>query len=456
MLEGVLREAMEPLRPGPVDLDWQLAELLAIGEEPPHPADAAITALEEAQRAFRAAEARRVDALLLAYEAGMEDLSERFGSQYGGRSGLGASAFLKQAAVILQMGERAAAHLLDTAYEARLSMPKTWTLFLEGRATWRSVDTAVRQSEGLADARMPDYDEVAAHAVEHTAAPRLKDRLRRAAERLQKDTAAERRRTAEQNRRVELEPLSDGEAALIIRGPAPELVAFHDAVTKAAIAAHGNEGEERPLGALRFDITLDLLLEGIKAAADPANRAARVPQRKGVVPTLYLTVPALAWLGHTNEQAGVAGYGPIDMEQARELAAKAPGLIRILTDPVTGVRLRMDRTTYSPPPDLRRWVGVRHETCGGLGCRRPWNLCDIDHAQEWHDSGGTNDDNLVPLCRPCHLVKSTGLWTYELAGNGTVTWTSPWGRSYSREPADQCEPVPHHLLPTLDRNDPPF
>ena len=454
MLEEMLREELAPFSAGPVDFDWHLAELVEAATRP-HPADAALSELEDAQTALQAAESLRIQALLTAYEAGMADLAERFGPQYGGRGGMGATAFLKQAALILQMGERAAAHLLDTASEARLSMPATWAVFLAGRAPWRALDTAVRQSEGLTDARMPEYDRVAAHAVEHTPATRLKERLRRTAERLQNDTAAERRRSAEQNRRVDFEPMADGEAALIIHGPAPELVAIDHALTRAAVAAHGHEGEERAVGALRYDIVQDLLLEGIKAAADPAHRA-RVPQRKGVVPNVYLTVPTLAWLGHTAEQATLLGYGPIAMDRARELAAAAPSLVRILTDPVTGVRLMMDRKVYAVPPDLRRWLQVRDEFCGGVGCRRPASLCDIDHVGEWHEGGGTNENNLVHLCRPCHLVKSVGLWTSELADDGTVTWTSPWGRRYSSEPADPAEPVPERLRAPDFRDDPPF
>jgi hypothetical protein len=401
--------------------------------------------LEEAERELRIVEARRIEALLAAYELAIADVVDRFGSRFGGRGGMGARSFLKQTALLLGMKEGTVGHLLDTATEVRDNMPLTWRAFLDGRAPWRAVDVAAAQNVGLAMDRLCEYDEVAAHAVEHTPAARLKDRLRRARERLQADTAVVRRQIAEADRRVEFEPLADGQAALVLRGPAPELLAIDTALTEAAVAAHGQPGETRSIGALRYDIVQDLFVEGVKQAAEP-DAGARVPARKGVVPRLYLTVPVLTALGHGTAPATLAGYGPIDIERARRLAAGAPSFVRVLTDPVTGVRLAMDRRTYSPPPDLRRWIQVRDELCRGPGCRRPSSLCDLDHSKEWQHDGTTDEDNLVSLCRPEHLLKSSGLWTTTQEADGTLIWTSPWGRSFRSEPAEPDDPAPAELL----------
>lgn len=460
MLEEMLRPSPGPRLPSPANVAWSIPELLAIevplglgdGGWDPHPAEIAAAALDETEREVRVAEARRIEALLVAYEAAMADIGERFGSRFAGRGGMGARSFLKQTALALGMREGAVGHLLDTALEVRENMPATWAVFRSGRAPWRAVDVAAAQNVGLAMDRMCQYDEVAAHAVQHTPAARLKDRLRRARERLQADTALRRRQIAEADRRVELEPLADGQAALIIRGPAPELLALDGALTRAAVAAHGEEGETRSVGVLRHDILLDVITDGIQQAAAPAANA-RVPQRKGIVPQLCLTVPVLTLLGHGEAPAILAGYGPIDPERARELAAAAPSFVRILTDPLTGVRLAMDRTVYSPPADLRRWIGVRDEFCRGPGCRRPATLCDIDHSQEWQDHGLTNEENLYSLCRPEHLLKSSGLWKSKPEADGTLTWTSPWGRSFPSEPAEPGDPAPPDLLPPRPTGD---
>ena len=438
--------------------------------EPQDPADAALTALELAHRRLLRDEARQVAALVSAHEACMTDLAERFGTASDDRSGLPGKAFLKQAAAILHCTEWTASRMLHTALDLRESFPLTWAALQEGRVPWRAAGLVVQQSLGLDPDLLPAFDEVAVEIAEHGTAGRMADRLRRARERLQADTAVARAAVTRSLRRVDLDPLPDGEAALTIRGPAVELVAFDQALLKAAIAARehakaAGEPDVPGIGAYRFDIALDLLLEGVKQQAHPDCAPAveggetfpvRVPQRRGVVPTVALTMPALAWLGRTTEQAILAGYGPIDLDTARELCAEAPSILRVLTDPVTGVRIAMDRKVYTPPPDLKRWLRIRDELCGGLGCRRPADQCDIDHVTEWHEDGKTEEANLRHECRRCHLIKSSGMWTNTLNADATVSWTSPWGRTYISDPVEQSDPAPVELLPTGDGDDCPF
>ena len=75
-------------------------------------------------------------------------------------------------------------------------------------------------------------------------------------------------------------------------------------------------------------------------------------------------------LGHDDGPAILDGYGPIDLDTARRLAGEASSWIRILTHPVTGTVLDVDRTTYRVPKALRRWLGVRDPVCVGPGCTR--------------------------------------------------------------------------------------
>jgi hypothetical protein len=181
-----------------------------------------------------------------------------------------------------------------------------------------------------------------------------------------------------------------------------------------------------------------------------------VPERKGVQVRVVLTVPALAWLGHSAEQAQLAGYGPIAMETARRLAGDATSMLRVLTDPVTGVRLAMDRAVYRPPADLRRWLGVRDQWCRFPGCRRPAELCDLDHLHEWQDGGVTNGSNLLSECRPHHAGKSVDLWQAELDTGGWARWTDPWGNVLTDPPPDPMDPAPPELLrPPSDPDEPP-
>ena len=425
------------------------------GPEPPDAVQAAFDRLKRLEFRQRLAEAAKIVALLDAYGLAMTDLADRFGKSTGGRSGPGARSLLKQVAAELRTTEGALGHLLDTATDARETLPATWGLFVGGWAPWRAVEVAVAQSQGVPAERMGEYDQLAAHAVEHTHAARLKDRLRRARERLLAESATARRNLADANRRVHLEPMADGQAAIEIVGGATDWVPVDHALTAAAVAAKGAKGETRSIGQLRHDILLDIVTEGLKSGALP-DPATKVSRRKGVAVELLLTIPVLSLLGKGTAPASIEGYGPIDLDTARRLAAEAPSFVRILTDPVTGVRLTMDRTTYRPPADLKRWLRIRDQECRDPGCRRPAGHTDVDHIREWQHDGTTDAVNLVSICRSMHLLKSMGLWRQTVHPDETVTWTSPWGRTITDPPLEPAEPAPGWLLEQDSDDDCPF
>ena len=424
---------------------------------------AAQARLSQLDRVQRIADARRLLALLDAYDASIADLGERFGSEVASRQGMGAQAFFRTAGLSLQQHPLQVAHLVDTAATAKRWLPSTWVAFLRGDTTWRAIDLAVRQAEGLDPERWPDYDTEAARLV--ITSTRLKDALRRVRERLQDDTAPTRAKQTFQRRATHLDGGADGSATWSMTGPAAELVAFDDALGTAAVAAHGVEGEDRSVTQLKYDIALDLLAGGLTTAAtvpEPAKDkdgavtgpaaafSPLVPARKAVEVKLILTVPALSLLGHSSEQAQLEGHGPIDLDTAKRLAGEAKSFVRVLTHPHTGVRLAMDRATRTPPSDLARWVQVRDQHCRFPGCRRPAHACDLDHAREWHDGGVTDAVNLISLCRTHHNPKTAGLYREHLTDDGTVDWIDPWGNHTSDPPADPMDPAPAHLLPSVE------
>jgi hypothetical protein len=410
----------------------------------------------QATRMRTIAEAHRVFALLTAFEASMEDLKVRFGPAHVLPGGLGEQAFLRTFGLLTRSHPNQVSHEVSTARTLRDRLPATWALFQEGRASWTRVQAVVRQADGLDDEFWAAYDAKAAALV--IASTRLKDDLRKARERLQDDTAAKRARTTHERRRTSLELGADGGVAVIAEGLATSWIPINDALQKAAIAAHGVEGEIRSIAMLRHDIALDILDEGLRRYAD-AGPDVRVPARKPVAVQLVLTVPTLAWLGKSTEQAQLGGYGPIAMELAKDLAGSATSFIRVLTDPYTGVRLGMDRKVYRPPADLARWVRIRDGRSRFPGSMRPAHLSDIDHAREWQDGGPTNDRNLVTLDRTSHNLKSAGLFSEELLDSGIVGWTSAWGHHFEDPPPDPLDPAPPELLPPAppaDDDDAPF
>ncbi|MGI9667256.1 MAG: HNH endonuclease signature motif containing protein, partial [Acidimicrobiia bacterium] len=85
-----------------------------------------------------------------------------------------------------------------------------------------------------------------------------------------------------------------------------------------------------------------------------------------------------------------------------------------------------------PTASLRRLIEAKNRRCVFPGCRTPSSDCDIDHRIEYQHGGTTTEDNLTPLCRKDHRLKSTGRWTYQPTDDGDYLWTSPLGIKHTK------------------------
>ena len=95
---------------------------------------------------------------------------------------------------------------------------------------------------------------------------------------------------------------------------------------------------------------------------------------------------------------------------------------------------------HDPPPWMREQVILRDRHCVFPWCGRDARRSRPrpHHALRPPDEGGppgqTNPQNLAPLCRRHHRAKTFTGWTYERARDGTYTWTSPHGRTFTVGP----------------------
>jgi Domain of unknown function (DUF222) len=196
-----------------------------------------------------------------------------------------------------------------------------------------------------------------------------------------------------------------------------------------------------------------------------------------------ITIPWSAWAGPSGAPADVAGFGPADAADARDLAAAAardprtrwcltvlhpdgtatahgcaPGRHpppRTGSDPPSGagppdwiarLRIRMtpiarggcghDRAEpgYRPSRALQHLIRTRNARCTAPGCGRPAARCDLDHTQPWHLGGLTCECGLAPLCRHHHRCKQAQGWRLEQPEPGVLIWHTPAGRSYATRP----------------------
>ncbi|WP_143073117.1 HNH endonuclease signature motif containing protein [Flavimobilis marinus] len=123
---------------------------------------------------------------------------------------------------------------------------------------------------------------------------------------------------------------------------------------------------------------------------------------------INVTVSLTTLLGLADEPAELAGYGPIDPATARRLASEGTWR-RIITDPRSGAVLDVGRTRYRPPADLADYVRHRDRACARPGCSASAHTAELDHTVEFHRAGGTTShDNLGPLCRRDHQIKTDG------------------------------------------------
>ncbi len=76
----------------------------------------------------------------------------------------------------------------------------------------------------------------------------------------------------------------------------------------------------------------------------------------------------------------------------------------------------------------------RDRTCVYPWCTRPAARCDAEHRDPW-PTGPTVTENLAPLCRRHHRLKTHHGWSYTTLTPGLYLWRSPLGRRYLRSPA---------------------
>ncbi|WP_054681665.1 HNH endonuclease signature motif containing protein [Microbacterium sp. No. 7] len=314
--------------------------------------------------------------------------------------------------------------------------PVLWSRYLGGDICEQNAATVATLADSLPD-RMPHawqrFDETLADAAAALTPGRFRTRARAVRERVHPTSLGERHARAMGDRAVWIAPELDGMATLTALLPATGAHAIDNLLERHARHLAARPDEHRTSAQLRADAFCDLLTTLVPPVdASSADR----PAAPAPAATVHLTIPALSLLGRSDEPATLDGYGPIDIDTARDLAATATSLVRVLTHPVTGTVVDIDRTAYRVPADLRRWLRVHHPTCVFPGCRTPADRCDIDHRTRWADGGTTSAENTAPVCRSHHVLKEETAWRMRRdPRTGEITWTSPTGNAIPCDPA---------------------
>ncbi len=378
-------------------------------------------------------------------------------------------------ACALRVSERAAENLIAESQALVHDLPATRKALQDGRIGYRHAQVLIDHTATLPPAGVVAVEEAVLPQAESLTVPKLDRATRDLRERLHPESIQERHTKSVADRHVETCPAKDGMAWLNAFLPAPEVTGITNRLRDIAEQLKGEPGEERTRTQLMADAFTDLLLDGTttaaatapdestagEAAEDTSIRRIDAPIGVGIRPRVLVTVPVLTLLGRSEEPGTLEGYGPIDADTARRIAARARSFTRILTHPETGAVLSVGRDRYAVPKDLRTWLRVRDETCRFPGCNRSAARADVDHVTDWQYGGGTYYGNLVHLCRSHHRVKHHTAWSSTSAGGGRVRWLSPSGHEYEIEPATHIRPPKRKRLQvqgsaTPIPDDPPF
>ena len=294
-------------------------------------------------------------------------------------------------AVLKQPGQAVQVRLAE-ARRARGRMPATWLAHLRGEIDGWKVRLIASTAGSLCepDSLVQLDAKVVAYASTHTAT-QTKAWLRRFVARVEPDRLQTRTRRALADRQVWVEHQDDGLSWVHSSMATSDAVRIDQALTHKAKLL---PSDDRTLDNKRADLLTDLLL----------GRDDTGDVRAGAI--IAVKVPVTSLAGLTDEPGeSLDDQFALSADLVRDLA-REPGTLfyRLMTDPL-GRILDVAELGRFPSAKLRVAVQARDRTCQVATCSRPAMECDLDHEKP-HPRGPTSGDNLRPLCRRHHRLKT--------------------------------------------------
>ena len=436
------------------------------------PLDAALDGAADAQVAVNVAAGRRTvvlaEVLASTHEGAMLDLDVSRVASAGveRRSSVAHRALVAEVACALGVSEHVAQGWLADAEVLTSKAPATLEALCAGAISYQHAAKLADVVADLPESVAAQVERAVLDRAPGMTAARFGALARAARDRLHPVPAQVRREAAQLRADVWVDDGKDGMSWLTAHLPTPVARAIHDRLARTASRATA-DGDPRGIGQLRAATLTALLLDDEGSGPPgrtPDHRTA--PQiappdplpsglppdplavlARTIRPVVHVTVPVSTLTGDGESSGLLDGTTPVDAETARHLTARAPTLRRVLTDPVTGAMLTVDRRSYVVPADLRAFLTQRDLTCRFPGCRVPARRCDLDHTTAWADGGTTDAGNLASLCRKHHTLKHETRWSVEQLdgpnGRGVLAWTSPRGRTYLTSPGTADHTLDH-------------
>ncbi|MCU1673369.1 MAG: hypothetical protein JWN77_1482 [Frankiales bacterium] len=365
-----------------------------------------------------------------------------------------------------RLGQQAAGNQMVEAERVLDALPRMAAAMADGEFFLGQARIVLAETKACDADLLRRVDAVLMPRARELASTDLRRLVRRTVLELESaDEAEARLDSARATRRVTMRPEQDGMGVVNALLTAEQLRQFQTglaALEARQRLADRDAGLQRTADERRADLFAALPLMALTGTSEVA------PPK--VVFTVQVPVTTVLERGR---QPGFAdGYGEISAEHVRLLRPHA-SLRCLYVDAGTGmpvgeadgvlppaadvdaakrrvetmlravVHADVDEPQHDPSAALARLVDLRGRHCSGIGCSS--TRCDRDHLDPW-PAGPTAVRNLDLKSRRCHRAKHSG-WSMVRHPDGSVTWTSPLGRTYGR-------PSPH-VPPDLPPSAPP-
>jgi hypothetical protein len=314
----------------------------------------------------------------------------------------------------MNLSVAAANYVVTHAETLDTRLPRIAALLAEGRTDWRTVRLIIFQTELVTDeAVIAKLDASLAERIRvwhGWSRQRIINAVDAAVRTVDPDAIRERRAAAEDDRHIGIRALDNGMAEVYGKVAAAVAAVFDQRLSQ--LATRVCASDPRTLDQRRAD-ALAALTQGAAlgcTCGQPDCPTTATGGGRGGTQVVVNVIAGEDTVHGDSDQPGyLDGYGVIDAEQVRRLAAAAASL-RGVADPLTTLA---EALRYQPSAALERAVRCRDLTCRFPGCGRRAAICDLDHSVAFNHqdpaSGGlTVITNLKCLCRLHHRLKTFG------------------------------------------------
>ena len=367
-----------------------------------------------------------------------------------------------EVAAALHVAPSTVARRLRVAQVICESHRQLWVAVNDGRISWSQAVVIAEGVSGLTEEADTDVNGIMTEVIEQVlptagAYPpaRLRTRIKHLIARAYPQAEAKRRKREQRDATgVDVNDAGQGMAWMSVIGPAADVLAMQEMIDTRAHTLKGLHtsviqtpsvaspsptpttiDSERTWGQWQVAAMLDALgLAPISLPPSPTDAHREDGSRAIPEIQIKILVDLPTVLGLAQEPGFLVGYGPIDPDLARDLAASGDWQ-RWVRDPVSG-HLLDEGSRRFPSARLARFIKARDARCDAPGCGRTTKL-DIDHTPTWASTQRTKADLLAAACARHNRSRSRYGWDTP----APKTWTTPAGRTY-RTLMHQVLPIP--------------